>query len=425
MLFIRIAKKEVFFMNNKVYEIVQQQILDMLEKAEKEEKIHWIKPWRGGSPLPKAYLADEKTFYRGINVVINEPSEYITFTELQKMREKDSSIKIRKGCHTHTVYYFNFMEKKNEDGTVKTDKDGNPIKIPYLKFYKVYDINDIIGLESRMKNFVKNEHTLNANMKKAELYIKVFCDLMNIDMVVKEGSSRAYFNPARNSITVPAKSQYAKEDIAEFYSTNLHEISHALDHILRLTTDTQKIKITDGEEIEPLEDAYSTGELFAEICSQMLAHRLMIDAESSMKNSCEYVRGWIQKIKSEKSSFVVNIASKAGRACDYFFEQVEKELEKYNVQEAVIQGDGKIIHIAENSDSDFEYDVYKFDILTEKLKFIDGGIIERGEDINNLMDALADVTSEWCISEQALHSMDIEDFVDLLAGDVKYEEVCR
>ena len=104
---------------------------------------------------------------------------------------------------------------------------------------------------------------------------------------------------------------------------------------------------------------------------------------------------------------------------------MEKELEKYNVQEAVVQGDGKIIHIAENSDSDFEYDVYKFDILTEKLKFIDGGIIERGEDINNLMDALADVTSEWCISEQALHSMDIEDFVDLLAGDVKYEEVCR
>ena len=34
-------------MNNKVYEIVQQQILDMLEKSEKEGKIHWIKPWQG------------------------------------------------------------------------------------------------------------------------------------------------------------------------------------------------------------------------------------------------------------------------------------------------------------------------------------------------------------------------------------------
>lgn len=33
-------------MNNKVYEIVQQQILDMLEKSEKEGKIHWIKPWQ-------------------------------------------------------------------------------------------------------------------------------------------------------------------------------------------------------------------------------------------------------------------------------------------------------------------------------------------------------------------------------------------
>lgn len=211
MLYIRMKQKEVFFMNNKVYEIVQQQILDMLEKSEESGKIAWIKKWNGGTPLPKPYLADEHTFYRGINLIINPISEMITFTELQKLREKDSSIKIRKGCHTHAVYYFNFMEKKNEDGTVKTDKDGNPIKIPYLKFYKVYDINDIIGLESRMKNFVKNEHTLNANMKKAELYIKVFCDLMGIDMVVKEGSSRAYFNPEETVLQYQPKASMQKK----------------------------------------------------------------------------------------------------------------------------------------------------------------------------------------------------------------------
>lgn len=409
-------------MNNKVYEIVQQQILDMLAESEKEGKIRWVKPWQGGSPLPKSYLADENTFYKGINAVINEPSEYITFTELQKMREQDSSIKIRKGCHTHTVYYFNFMEKKNEDGTIKTDDKGNPIKIPFLKFYKVYDINDVIGLESRMKNYVKNEHTLDANMKKAELYMKVFCDVTGIDMVVKEGSSRAYFNPVRNSITVPSKSQYSKENTAEYYSTCLHEISHAIDYKLGLIADANRLGSADGVRNE---DAYSSGELLAEISSQMLAHRLMIDAECSMKNSVEYIRGWSQKIKSEKTSYIVLMAGKAGKACDYFFEQVEKELEKYNVPEAVVQGDNKIIHIFENSDSDFEYEVYKFDILSEKIRLLDGGIIERGEDINNLMDALADVTSDWCISEQALHSMELDDFEELMAGDVKYEEVCR
>ena len=74
-------------MNNKVYEIVQQQILDMLEKSEKEGKIHWIKPWKGGTPLPKSYLADEKTFYKGVNSIINPISEFITFTELQISRQ--------------------------------------------------------------------------------------------------------------------------------------------------------------------------------------------------------------------------------------------------------------------------------------------------------------------------------------------------
>ena len=66
-----------------------------------------------------------------------------------------------------------------------------------------------------------------------------------------------------------------------------------------------------------------------------------------------------------------------------------------------------------------------FDILSEKVRLLDGGIIERGDEINNLMDALAEVTSEWCISEQALHSMDLDDFEELMAGDVKYEDVCR
>lgn len=252
--------------------------------------------------------------------------------------------------------------------------------------------------------------------------MKVFCDVAGIDMVVKEGSGRAYFNPERNSITVPAKSQYTKDNIAEYYSTCLHEISHAIDYKLGLITDKKHSGLIDGGEHE---DRYSSGELLAEISSQMLAHRLMIDAESSMKNSVEYIRGWSQKIKSEKSSFIVSVAGKAGKACDYFFDQVEKELEKYNVQEAVVEGDNKIIHVFENSNTDFEYSVYQFDGITRKIKLLDGGIVERGDEINNLMDALADITSEWCITEQALHNMDLNDFENLLSGEIKCENVCR
>lgn len=393
-----------------MYEIVQKQILDMLEQAEKTGEIHWIKPWCGGTPIAKSYLADEHTFYKGVNTILNPPSEYISFKEVQKLQEQDDKIQIRKGCHTHTVYYFNFTERKDEDGQVMTDDKGNPLKIPFLKFYKVFNIDDVNGLESRMP-YKKNEHTLDENMEKADRYMKIFSKVAGIDMVEKKGSSRAYYSPNRHAITVPDKEQY--KNIAEYFSTCFHEISHAIDKMLSLTNDISS------------QDQYSSGELVAEISSQLIANMLMISQESSMKNSVEYIRGWSDKIKAEKTSYIVSMAGKASKACDYFFETVEKELEKYNVPEVVVSGEDKIIHITETADADFDYEIYKYDILRQKLKLLDGGIIEQGGEIHNVMDALADIVESYNIAEDTLQDVKIEVFEELLAGDIQYEDVVR
>lgn len=221
-------------MHNKVYEIIKENLLKKLEEAKEEKSLHWIKPWSCGCGLAKSYFSAEHEHYNGINLLLNPPSEYLTFKAIQDLQKKDPTIKLRKGSKSHPIYFYNFCDKKDKDGNVMTDEDGNAIKVPFIKFYKVFCIEDIDNLESRMPVH-DYEHELNDNMKKADMFIQKYCELNNIDLEIKKGSASAYFVPATNSITLPDKSQY--KIVEEYYSTTFHEICHAIDKKLQLIGD--------------------------------------------------------------------------------------------------------------------------------------------------------------------------------------------
>lgn len=51
------------------------------------------------------------------------------------------------------------MEKKNEQGEVLVDENNNPVKVSFIRFYKVFAIDDVIGLESRVP-YEEHTHTI-------------------------------------------------------------------------------------------------------------------------------------------------------------------------------------------------------------------------------------------------------------------------
>lgn len=392
--------------------MVKEQVLQMLKDSEERGDFRWVQPWNNSCPFAKSYLSEPDHFYSGINLLLCPAGEYLTFKQIQDLQEQDDSIKLRKGSHARTIYYFNFQQKKDENGNLLFDEDGKPLQTPFFRFYKVFSINDINNLETRMP-MNEVEHDIDAKMEKALMYIRKFCELTGIDYVEKKGSNQAYFVPATNSITVPDKSQY--QSIYEFLSTICHEVTHAIDKQLGLTSSIEELQTS----------KYASGELIAEWGACILLNMFQIEDDSTTKNSVEYLRGWSEKIKSEKDSYIVSMANKAWKAAIYLKDTVEIALLKEQAQEqdeVVFFAEGKIIHIQVNSDGDFDYTFYEYDEDCKKIKFLDGGVIEQGEEVQNLYDAMTDIIEGYNIPEKQIELIEIEDFESLLAGDTSLDE---
>lgn len=401
-------------MQETVYNMVKDKILDMLAESEASGKLQWVKPWQNNCPLPKSLLAPEDKFYSGCNVLLLSPGEYCTMKQIRQMQEEhpEKGIKLLKGSKAQTVFYFNFMDKKNPDGTPETDEDGNVKKVPFLKFYKVFSLADLENVESKMP-YNEVEHSMDEAMEKAELYLKTYCEIMGVDLVIKKGMQQAYFDPSINRIVCPDKTQY--QSVREYFSTCFHECSHFIDRYLGLTKSSMDNK----------QDPYSDGELLAEISSALICNMLYISDDSVMRNSTEYIKGWSKKVADERPSYIVSMSGKAWKAAQHFMDVVQMELLKQEAkdqEELVVKAEDKFIHVWVNSDGDFEYDMHKFDMVVGKLKQIDGGILEAGQDIQNMYDALADILNGYNISDKNMEAIDVDDFMEALNGNTKYQE---
>lgn len=102
------------------------------------------------------------------------------------------------------------------------------------------------------------------------------------------------------------------------------------------------------------------------------------------------------------------------------------EMKKQKIDEAVVKVEGDTyLHVKINSDNDFDYNIYRQELGKAKLKLIDGGVIERGESIDNLYAAFADIIDGYNLNFKTLEEIDIEDFEATLYGDISVEEMCR
>lgn len=228
-------------MSKKIYEIITNQIVKSIQDVidGKEKLLPWQKPWRGGKIN---YITGKS--YRGINTfLLPEEGEYITFTQLSKLREKDPSIKLKKGCKKHMVVYWNIVKKEDEEETT----------YPIIRYYYVYHINDIEGVESKMKPY---GHKTNEEI---EQIVKGYQIRTSLPIEYINNSDRAFYSPSKDYVSMPKKEQF--KDIEEFYATLFHELAHSTGHSSRLNRFSSANVSFFGSE------TYSKEELVAELSS--------------------------------------------------------------------------------------------------------------------------------------------------------------
>lgn len=275
-------------MSAKVYEIVTNRIIEELEKG----VIPWRKPWtsgRGG-----AYNRISRKPYSMLNqMLLKHGGEYATFKQWQSLGGK-----VRKGEKSEIVTFWKMIETE----TVKADGTTEKKMIPMLRYFSVFHISQIEGVEPLEKPF--------EDVEPIEAADKIIVDYVSREGLtfVETVTDEAYYSPSRDMVQVPAKEQYGA--IAEYYSTTFHELTHSTGHAKRLNRLTTGIKAAFGGE------EYSKEELTAEIGAASLLNHLGIETPESFRNSAAYIQSWLKALRGD-ARMIVAAASRAEKAVAY------------------------------------------------------------------------------------------------------------
>ena len=280
---------------NKVYEIVTNKIISIIEK---DNILPWRKPWNAGTFLPTNGASMKH--YSGINEIMLQYSEknkspfWFTFNQAKALGGT-----VKKGEHGEMVVFFKILSKTVQNGNETTDKS-----FPFLRYSTVFNLSQIELPEEVMKKYEsKTEENTFTPIESAEGIVSGYktCPAINY------GGGRAYYTSLMDYIQMPLKETFENE--VSYYGTLFHEIIHSTGNEKRL----QRFKNTDSRIFGS--ETYSKEELVAEIGSAMLLNECGL-LDNTIENNASYIKSWLKALKND-ASFIVYASSKSSKAVDY------------------------------------------------------------------------------------------------------------
>jgi len=117
----------------------------------------------------------------------------------------------------------------------------------------------------------------------------------------------AHYNPATDTITLPARSQFASA--ASYYATAFHECGHSTGHPSRLN----RPGIAEFDHFGSAR--YAREELVAQMTSAMLCAETGIETAGLIEQSAAYVASWLRALRDDRR-LAVTAAAQAQKASD-------------------------------------------------------------------------------------------------------------
>lgn len=292
-----------------VYEIVTDRIVKELENG----IIPWNKPWIGAS---YAWSRSTGKPYSLLNqLLLEDNGEYATFKQI--VSEKDG--KVNKGAKAKFVTFWKMFDSKTEK-----DEDGNPKKIPMLRYYQVFNVAKDTNLE--VKKHKELTQTFDTTpIEEVDRIIDDYANRSGVRFCTDKGCDKAYYSHTDHTIHLPSIEQF--KNVALYYSTKFHEMIHSTGH-KSLLNRFEKGSTSFGS------DVYSKEELVAEIGTACILNRLGIETDDSFRNSTAYVQNWAKHIKAD-NKMIVSASSKAEKAVQLIFGEVEAREESDSTETSV------------------------------------------------------------------------------------------
>ena len=270
---------------------IYQEVTDRIIEQLKEGEIPWNKPWTGIAS--GAFNRISKKPYSLLNqMLLSKSGEYASYKQWQSLGGQ-----VRKGEKSEIVVFWKIIQVEEENSKGETVKKS----IPILKYYRVFHISQVDGVKP-LENSIAIEHE---PIEVAENIKRGFMEREGIDIHEVAGD-RAFYSVACDHIVMPLMEQF--KDVAEYYSTLFHEMTHSCGAKHRLGRFDMDAKIAAFGSPE-----YSKEELIAECGSAMLMSHCGIETENTFRNSAAYIQGWLAALSNDKK-LIVSAASRAEKS---------------------------------------------------------------------------------------------------------------
>ena len=280
-----------------VYEIVKETLLAKMEAMNSGEKDgHWVKPWSLRRVRPMNWQSQR--LYSGVNLWLlnNCGSEFLTFKQIQELQKKNPEVKLRKGAKGKFVIFFKMMDKEDEQN------EGEIKQLPVLRYYYVYSLDDIEGLELRrpVATFEHNPEEAEIKMNSA-LHEYFKRESIAFHTTKSDG---CYYTPAAHSITVPENRFF--QHFNRYLSSLAHEAIHSTAAKLNRTVNFDRDS-----------DEYAFEELVAEFGASLILATFGVADELATDSNASYIRSWLKHIKDMPAHKLLSAMNKATKAVDF------------------------------------------------------------------------------------------------------------
>jgi len=278
--------------NNDTAEKVTAAIITALENG----IVPWRKPWTTtGGGLPANYSSGKT--YRGINVLnlwcIGAAKGYSSDLWLTYKQAEEMGGQVRKGEKAAPVVFWKIL-----DVACKVNPDNDPKKIPLMRTYSVFNLEQIDGIAIPAIEEREPVDVLDAERIILDSYI-------DRPSVTNVRGDRAYYAPSLDTITLPERDQFNTPQ--GYFETLAHELSHSTGHADRLGRFERNDTTRFGCE------SYAKEELIAEISAAILAATYGVQIET--EQTAAYVGSWLRALKDDRS-LLVSAAQAAQKAAD-------------------------------------------------------------------------------------------------------------
>ena len=230
---------------------------------------------------------------------------------------------VRKGEKATLVVNYNPVEREKLDneGNTIVDEEGNPEmeRFAYLRTHYLFNIEQCENLPAYLYDPI--EPKANDERKKYREFAEIRQIIDGIDLHVEiKPNDRAFYYPKKDIVVMPEMKQFTSE--SAYYSTLLHEMTHATGHASRLNREgIASGKARFGNQI------YAFEELVAEMGGAFLCAYLGFD---TVPQNASYLASWIEVLKSDKKA-IFRATGKAREACDYMLDTL-KVMQQYQQQ---------------------------------------------------------------------------------------------